>query len=94
LAEASDAINACVKEPIDLFERAAYTDIIFNLGGVKFCGSTMVKKLNRGDHIGACNEIPRWIYADNKDCRIVANDCYGIVKRRADEKGLCLVWLQ
>ena len=65
-------------------------DFVFNLGGANFCRSTLVRRLNSGDHKGACDEILRWIYVDGKDCRITASNCYGIVRRRNEEHNLCL----
>ncbi|HTD03821.1 lysozyme [Undibacterium sp.] len=44
---------------------------------------TMVRKLNAGDYAGACNELPRWVYAGGKILP-------GLVKRRAAEQELCL----
>lgn len=44
-----------------------------------------------GDMARACNQIPRWIYDNGKDCRIRSNNCYGQVIRREQEKELCLL---
>jgi len=78
---------------VSVFERAAYQDFIFNAGEGNFCSSTMAKKLRSGDRKGACSEFDRWMRADGKDCRIAANNCMGIVKRRQDERELCMLGL-
>jgi lysozyme len=62
--------------------RAAFTDFVFNVGGAKFCGSTLVRKARAGDLRGACAELSRWVYADGKVL-------HGLVKRRAAERTLC-----
>ena len=94
LVNANDAFDRCVFEPVSVFERAAGIDFIFNVGSGNFCRSTLVKKLNLGDHKGACDELLKWVYVDGKDCRIAASNCYGIVKRRNAEHDLCLQGLQ
>lgn len=83
-----------MKERVSVYERAAFLDLEFNIGSGAFCGSTLVRKLNSGDHKGACDEILRWVYADGKDCRIAENNCLGIVKRRYDEHAMCIQGLQ
>jgi lysozyme len=64
----------------------------FNIGISKCRTSTMVRKLNAGDRVGACHEIPRWKYVDGKDCTLAENRkiCGGIPDRRAAEEELCL----
>ena len=58
-------------------------DWAFNVGAYAACNSTLVRKVNSGDRIGACNEYPRWVYAGNQILP-------GLVKRRAAERDLCL----
>lgn len=93
LAEANEAFNSCVSEPVSIYERAAYVDLLYNIGSSAFCRSTLVKKLGVGDRKGACNEISRWVYANGKDCRLPESNCLGIVKRRQNERELCLMGL-
>lgn len=83
LLKANAALNACVLVPLNDNQRAAFASFTFNAGGGNFCGSTMARKLNAGDYVGACNELPRWIYAGGKSLP-------GLVKRRAAERDLCL----
>lgn len=83
LLEANRAIDTCVTVPISRHQRAAFASFIYNIGGGAFCRSTLVRKLNRGDHAGACNELLRWIYAGNRKLP-------GLVNRRHEERALCL----
>lgn len=73
---------------------AAFTSFAYNVGINNFAASTALKKLNRGDFYGACDQITRWVYVAGKDCRVRSNQCYGIVKRRAEERALCLAGLE
>lgn len=63
---------------------------VFNLGSGNFSKSTFLKLLQAGDYRAACNEFPRWVYSDGKDCRAATSDCAGLVVRREQEKNICL----
>ncbi|MBI1425775.1 MAG: glycoside hydrolase family protein [Gammaproteobacteria bacterium] len=69
--------------PLTTEQRVAFASFIYNVGEGSFRRSTMLKKLNAGDVTGACNELPRWVYAKGKKLP-------GLVKRRDAEKELCL----
>ena len=80
------AVLAAVKVPITQGQLDALTDFAYNLGVTKFRNSTLLAKLNAGDYAGASHEFDKWVYVAGKDCRIAANKCGGIPKRRAWEK--------
>lgn len=73
----------CVTVEISQSEYEAYTSFAYNVGVSAFCKSTMLRKLNAGDHLGACNEFPKWIYAGGRRYR-------GLEHRRAAERELCM----
>ncbi len=83
MSEAAGHVLRLTTVPLNKNELAAYTDFVFNVGSGNFASSTLRRKLNAGDRLGACNELPRWVYA--KDQKLP-----GLVKRRAAEKELCL----
>lgn len=76
-------IKSCVKVPLFQHEYDIYTSFVYNIGTNAFCNSTLVKKLNKEDYVGACNELSRWVYVDGQ--RIS-----GLVNRRSLEKKQCL----
>ena len=76
-------ISRCVRVYVPDESAQAFTSFASNAGAPKFCSSTMNKKLNAGDLAGACNELPRWVYAQGIKMP-------GLVNRRDDERGLCL----
>jgi lysozyme len=84
LYEAHESVSKCVKVPMTDSREAALVSFTYNIGGGAFCKSTLVRKLNSGDVIGACNELPRW----NKASGIVLP---GLTKRREEERKLCLM---
>ena len=61
----------------------AAVDFAYNVGGAKYCASTMAKKFNAGDIKAGCAEFPKWTKAGGQ----VLN---GLVKRRKAEQEICL----
>lgn len=74
-----DAVAVTLSE----HEHAAYLSFHYNVGPGNFRSSTLLRHLNAGRRVAACNELPRWVYA--KGIKLP-----GLVKRRADEQDLCL----
>ena len=83
-------VSQCVTYPMTQGQYDAYVSFAYNVGVNAFCKSTMAKFANAGDKVASCNQFDRWVYVAGKDCRIASNNCRGIVKRRAEEKALCL----
>lgn len=85
---AGHAVSKNVKVPLEPWEFLAYTDFVFNMGEGSFKTSTMLRLLNMGKHVEACNELPKWVWGrDRHGTRIKLP---GLVKRREFEKELCL----
>ena len=80
----SDIVSNLVKVPLKPTQHAALVSFVYNVGEANFKNSTLLRKLNAGDYEGACNELPRWIYAKGKKLG-------GLVIRRQHEKELCLL---
>lgn len=78
-----DAVYKCVNVPISPGEFDAYTMFTYNVGANGFCGSSLLRKLNANDHVGACNGLPAWSYAGGKYVQ-------GLNNRRVYEQKMCL----
>ncbi|EOI7349026.1 lysozyme [Yersinia enterocolitica] len=78
------AIDRIVNVPMSDFRKAALASFGYNVGITAMTNSTMVKKLNRGDTSGACDELRRWIKAGGKVWK-------GLINRREVERELCLM---
>ncbi|ENU8725451.1 lysozyme [Salmonella enterica] len=76
-------IDPLIKVSIPESERAALYSFAYNVGTGAFARSTLLKKLNAGDHAGACNELKRWTYAGGKQWK-------GLMTRREIEREVCL----
>jgi lysozyme len=76
-------INSSVTVPLHQYEYDAYTSLAYNIGSNAFCRSTLVRKLNTQDYVGACNQILRWDQFKGKPLA-------GLTKRRQEEHKKCL----
>lgn len=78
-------ISGCMtNQSIPVGVQASMLELAYNVGSGPVCASTMMRKANRGDYIGACKELRRWVMAGGKRWS-------GLENRRADSKrSLCL----
>ncbi len=83
LRDSFKTVERHVKVPLTEPTKAALASFVYNVGHGAFRSSTLLKKLNAGDRIGACNELKRWVYAGGKKWN-------GLIKRRDVENWLCL----
>ncbi|WPK39679.1 endolysin [Pseudomonas phage Paride] len=95
LLEHNKILTNVVKVELTPYEHAAFLSFLYNVGpgkkGVKdgFVTlkngnqSTMLRKLNAGDKVGACNELLKWTKAGGVVLK-------GLVKRRTEERNVCL----
>jgi lysozyme len=81
VVQAENAVMQLVDVAMTQGEFDALVDFVFNEGEGALAGSTLLKKLNAGDHHGAAMEFPRWIYASG-------HVLPGLVTRRAHDEAL------
>lgn len=77
------ALKKCVTVKLTQAEYDAYVSLAYNIGPVAFCGSTLVKKLNAEDYVGACGQILRWDSFKGKKLP-------GLTSRRQAEHRQCM----
>lgn len=80
-------VDAAVIPPMKPEMHAALASFAYNAGMANFNSSTLLRKLNSGDPVGACNELPKWKYGTRAGQKVILP---GLVKRRAAERALCL----
>lgn len=76
-------LRGCVSVPLHQHEYDAFVSLAYNIGGQAFCSSTLVRKLNAGNYIGACDQIKRWVYFKGRKLK-------GLIKRREAEHQQCV----
>jgi len=77
-----------VRAPLNQNEHDALISLIFNIGEENFRHSTVLRKLNAGDKLGAAAAFEMWTKA-HVNGELVTLD--GLVRRRAAEKSLFLM---
>jgi lysozyme len=81
--EKSKSISKLIKVPVNQNEFSALVSFAYNVGTGAFGKSTLLKKLNAGDRVGAAEEFSKWVKAAGKTLA-------GLVRRRRAEKELFL----
>ena len=84
---AENAVNRLVKVQLHQEHFDALVSFVFNVGARAFSNSTLLKKLNRKDFVGAADEFLRWNKVTVGDTRKVSR---GLVRRREAERRLFL----
>ncbi len=77
------ALDRCLTADVPLGMKVALVSWTYNVGAGAACRSTLVRKANAGDLVGACNELPRWNRAGG---RVIT----GLSNRRMSERAMCL----
>ena len=79
-----DQLDKVVKVPYKSgWQQQALTDFTFNVGIGNVQSSTLIRLLNQGKHVEACQQLSRWVKAGGKTLA-------GLVKRRNKEMPYCL----
>jgi lysozyme len=85
------ALKQCVHVPLSQVEFDVYVDLAYNIGPTAFCGSTIVKRLNKQDYRGACDAILLWKMFQGFDCSTPGNKvCSGLWQRRLEAHQKCM----
>jgi len=84
--------NDTAKKIITPQIHAALTDMSYNVGIPTVEKSTMIKKLNEGNALAACDAMLLYKYAGGRDCSKDKGNpkgCYGVWDRRLKMNKLC-----
>lgn len=81
LKEAEGFVKALVKVPLNENQYGALVSFTFNVGGVAFKSSTLLRKLNAGDYKAVPSELMKWVNDNGKRLD-------GLVRRRSAEGAL------
>ena len=90
IAKDEKRLAKCVKAPVSQKEYDILVGHAYQFGAVKTCSSTIVKKINAGDYIGACHEYERWKKVRGKDCSVEGSGCAGVYTRALERRDQCL----
>lgn len=74
-------VHLLVKVPLAQCQFDALVSFAFNLGAANLKSSTLLRKLNAGDHAGAAREFGRWVNSNGKPLA-------GLIARREAERAM------
>jgi lysozyme len=77
------AVDKLIRVGLNSNEFSSLVSFVYNLGSGRLQSSTLRVKLNRGDRLGAADELPKWRRAGGRILR-------GLVLRRQAERELFL----
>jgi lysozyme len=85
LLEFEGEMRKCVRDVDALTDGqfVAFMSFQYNVGSGAFCRSTLVKRVNEGKFIAACNELLKWNRAGGMEWA-------GLTRRRKEERKLCM----
>jgi len=83
VVKALGVVDKSVSRPLPDGARVALTSFVYNVGAGAYRDSTLLRLLRAGDIRGACNQLPRWVYAKGKRLK-------GLERRREAERKICL----
>ncbi|MCB2112610.1 MAG: lysozyme [Parvularculaceae bacterium] len=83
LAARERAVDQLTSKPLNQNEFDALVSFVFNIGAQAFKNSTVRKRLNRGDRLGAADAISWWNKASIEG---VLREIPGLIRRRAAER--------
>lgn len=69
--------------------KVAAISMAYNAGLANYQKSTFKKMLAEKRLPEACDQLPKWRFVAGKDCAIRSNGCYGVYRRRLDERAAC-----
>lgn len=81
--EFGEGVDRCVDRPLSPERKAAFVSFSYNVGVSAFCKSSIARKYNAGDVRGACDAL--LLYTKARGIELP-----GLVKRREQERQLCL----
>ena len=84
LAHFEAAVNRLVKVPLTQGQFDSVCSFAYNCGEGALAGSTLLRKLNKGDYQGAAREFPKWVNSNG------VRNVPGLVRRRAAEAAMFL----
>lgn len=76
-------VEVLVTVPLNEDQFSALVSFAYNLGSTALKGSTLLKKLNAGDYLGAADEFRKWVKGGGQTLP-------GLVRRRESERSLFL----
>lgn len=90
----ADSVKRLVTfKPLPIYTEAAFISFHYNVGEGNFKRSTLLKLANKGDLMGACNQLPKWVHVNGVKLRGLENRRFLGDAERLSERTLCMIGL-
>ncbi|MFP3275428.1 MAG: lysozyme [Paraburkholderia sp.] len=100
LARHAEGVMGCINAPLTPGQKIAFVDLAYNVGVGAVCNSSIAKRANAGNVLGACEKLDEFVcVAASKSTEDAEGPCAhkprpmralpGLVRRRAMERRLC-----
>lgn len=84
-------LKQCVTGELSQIEYDLLVDFGYQFGESTTCKSSMVKSINQGQYVQACNAYTKYKYSGGFDCSIPNNKvCAGVWTRQIERREKCL----
>jgi lysozyme len=84
------ALKQCVTGPLSQAEYDLLVDFSYQYGTAAACKSSIVRNINAGDYIAACQSYGRFRFVAGRDCSVRSNGCYGVYTRSQERVKKCM----
>ena len=91
LAKDETRLKDCVTGNLSQVEYDTLINFSYQYGAVATCKSSMVKHINAGEHVQACNAYLKYRFAAGHDCSLPGSRiCPGVWTRQLERQKTCL----
>ena len=91
IAKDEAGLKRCVTGDMNQVEYDTLVDFAYQYGVAATCSSSMVRGINAGDYVVACNAYTRYKFSGGFDCSIPGNKvCAGVWARNLERQAKCL----
>ena len=82
--------NSIPKVALSQTEYDVYLDFVYQYGIGTFNKSSMRANLLNGQYAQACRALLQYRYVNHRDCKVRANNCYGVYTRQLERYKKCI----
>lgn len=90
IAKDETALKVCVTGPLSQVEYDVLLDASYQYGAATMCKSSMVRHINAGEYVQACQAYGRYRFVAGRDCSVRSNGCYGVYLRSQERVKKCM----
>ena len=83
-------LKRCVTGELSQAEYDLLVDFAYQYGSVTACKSSMVRHINAGEYVQACQAYGRYRFVAGRDCSVRSNGCYGVYLRSQERVARCM----